>query len=388
MGLLMKFIAVMLVVILAIGVLCCNSSRLVHSVMVGPNDWMQYGGSIERTNVAHTEVVPPLSLAWTYDASAGFSPFASAVADSMLFIGDLQGEVHAVQIRTGSRVGSYKFGSAITGTPVIDNGRIYVALTQTEESLVSFNTLTGTIEWRAKLGDIESSPLAVGTWLFVTTLDGSLVCVAKADGTIRWKYRVPAQDRAKLIHSSPASDGHIVVFGCDDGVLYAVGANDGALLWKTGTRGSILGSPSIDNDNVFIGSLDSSVYCIDLHTGITRWRTPLGARIFSSQAIGNHRVFVGTAGREVRCLDAETGTTVWIQRTDGVVNSPPLLAGTVLYVGCIDKKLYAFDAKHGNKIWEYRTEGRIKTMPVAADNYLFVLAEDRSVLGFTHERAK
>ncbi len=365
----------------------CNSVRLVHSVYTGSGDWIQYGGSTLRSNAVRADVIPPLRLQWEYDASAGFSPYSAAIADSMLFVGDLQGELHVLEVRTGRAVGAYKFGSAMVGTPIIDNDRVYVVLTQTEESLICYSTLSGNVEWRARLGAIESAPLALDTALFVATLDGSLVRVRKSNGSVQWKYRVPVRDREKQIHSSPATDGRTVVVGCDDGALYAVDAESGAFRWRAPTRGCLFASPSIDGAGVFVGSVDSSFYCFDIADGRKRWEQHLGAKIYSSQAVGNGRIYVGTAGQQVCCLDEESGKVLWSQETDNVVNASPLLAGTYLYVGCIDTRLYAYDAMSGRKVWEYKTEGRIKTMPVAMKGLLFVLAEDRTVLGFTEEKS-
>ena len=362
----------------------CSYLQLQRSVRISPEDWTLFGGSMERTNVAHSVVTPPLSKVWEYDASAGFSSYSAVVAESVLFVGNLQGEVHAVHIAMGKGIGSYNFSSAIVGTPIIENDRMFVALTRTEESLVAYSLLLGRIEWRAKVEDIETSPLLVGKRLYVTTLNGKLVCVEKNSGDVVWKYDVPTHGRSKLIHSSPASDGNLVVFGCDDGVLYAVGIDDGKLRWRASTEGSILASPSIDKGNVFVGSLDGALYSFNLTTGKQIWKHHLGSKIYSSQAVGLYHVYVGTAGRTIYCLDESTGATVWKASTNSVVNATPLLSGTILYVGCIDKTLYAYDAQLGEKVWEYKAEGRIKTMPVVAKNYLFLLTEDQSVIAFKH----
>ena len=371
------------IVLMAIVLQGCNYLHLMRPIKSSPEDWT-FGGSMERTNVAHDIVEPPLSMMWEYDASAGFSSYAGAVADSLLFVGNLHGEVHVIYLASGKGAGSYNFGSAIVGTPIIENNQLFVALTHVEENLISYNLLNGAIEWKTKVGDIETSPLLIGNRLYVTTLEGTLQCIEKNSGDVLWKYEVPRHDRIIPIHSSPASDGNLIVFGCDDGTLYAVGLIDGTLRWKTSSGGGIFASPSIDQGSVFVGSLDGSMYSYDLNTGKLLWKTPLGAKIYGSQAVASHRLYVGTAGRTIDCLDEGTGAILWSATTNGVINSTPLLSGTVLYVGCLDKTLYAYNAQTGEKIWEYKTEGRIKTMPVIAKDYLFLFAEDRSVLAFKH----
>ncbi|MBI1804194.1 MAG: PQQ-like beta-propeller repeat protein [Ignavibacteriae bacterium] len=366
----------------------CSYIKLQQVPATTADDWIMYGGTIERTNVAKTVVKPPLALVWEYDASAGFSPYSAAIAESLLFIGNLQGEVHIVHAATGKGIGAYDFGSAIVGTPVIDGSTMYVALTREEENLISYNLTNGAIAWKKKIDDIETSPLLVGKRLYLTTLQGKLMCVEKHNGETAWTYEVPVNARTRMIRSSPASDSSIVVFGCDDGNIYAVGIENGRLRWTAQTGASVVASPSIRNGKVFVGSLDRNFYAFDVSTGKLIWKQSLGGMIYASQAIGEHSVYVGTAGRNVYCLDAETGGIVWKATTNDVINAAPLLSGDALYVGSIDKTLYAYDATTGDVLWKYAVDGRIKTMPIASKHFLFVLVEDRTVMAFRHSEGK
>lgn len=366
----------------------CSYLRLQQVPLATADDWTMYGGTIGRTNVARSEIDPPLIPFWEYDASAGFGPYSGAIVGDYLFVGNLQGEVHVINIVTGKGAGSYDFGTSLAGTPVINQGEMYVALSRNDESLLAYNLVTGSIDWRAKLGDIESSPLLIGKRLYVTSMQGTLTCVEISTGETAWTYRLPQRLRTRVIRSSPASDGTSIIFGGDDGGVYAVGAADGKLRWSATTGGSIVASPSVALGKVYVGSLDNTFYAFDAGTGKQLWKQPLGSRIFSSQAVTDRSVFVGTSGRLVYCLDAQTGAVVWRAATGSVVNATPLVSGSVVYVGCLDKTLYAYAAETGELLWKYKTEGRIKTMPLASKEFLFVMAEDRFILAFKHSNAR
>jgi outer membrane protein assembly factor BamB len=362
----------------------CNYIRFKYPLTTAADDWNMYGGSPARTNVAKSILLPPLAPKWVYDASAGFSPYSAAVVDSYLFIGNLQGEIHVVNINTGKGAGNTDFGSAIIGTPVIDHNVMYIALSQDEESVIAYDLFMGKVSWKASVGAVESSPLLIENRLYVTTYSGKLVCMSKQTGETSWTFTIPQRTRTKVTHSSPASDGETIIFGCDNGDLYAVTRDDGKLLWSVHVSESIIASPSVSEGKVFAGSLNDTLYAFDMKNGKGLWKQSLGAKIFSSQAVDGNRVYVGTAGRNVYCLDASTGKPLWKTTTNNIVNAAPLLSGNVLYVGCIDKTLYAYDALSGELLWQYKTEGRIKTMPVVSKQYLFVLVEDHSVIAFTH----
>lgn len=381
----LSLIVCILAAVIAAG---CTSLQLRQSFHAGLNDWNMYGGDIGRTNVAREALLPPLTMMWEYDASAGFSPYSVTVADHLLFAGNLQGEVHAVDVLTGKGTGVRDFGTAIVGAPVVNANMIFVALANEEESFLDYNLEHGAVEWSDKLGAIESSPLLIDQRFYIASLQGKVTCVDKNNGSMPWIYTVPQSKKGNLIHSSPASDGNILVFGCDNGNVYALDIRNGNLKWMAATNGSVLASPSVNDGKVFVGSLDNTFYAFDLETGKEVWRRPLGAKIYSSQAVDDHHVFVGTVGRILYCLKKENGEVVWTYVANGAFNSAPLVAGKVVYAGCIDKNLYAFDTDSGKLLWQYKTAGRIKTMPVIRNQQLFLLAEDHSIFAFRPEGAR
>jgi outer membrane protein assembly factor BamB len=367
---------------LVVGVLSCSPLRLQHSIKTSGHDWIMYGGRMERTNVAPCTVTPPLVRVWTYDASAGFSPYSVAVAESLVFIANLQGEIRIVRVSDGQEVSSHDFGSAIFGTPVIENDTMYITMSRNETNLFAYTLTTGGMQWKQKVGDVETAPLMIHNRLFVTTYGGELLSVNKSTGDIVWTFKIPAPARTGIIRSSPASDTTTIVFGCDDGKLYAVTADSGKLRWSTATRGSIVASPSVSDGKVFVGSLDSTFYAFSLDSGKVLWRRSLGSRIYGSQAVSAGHVYVGTSGGELYCLDGTDGTSIWCGKVKSILSSAPLVSDSVVYAGCADKKLYAFSAGSGALLGNYQLEGRIKAGPVACDGYLLVLDDDRTVNAF------
>ena len=98
--------------------------------------------------------------------------------------------------------------------------------------------------------------------------DGAIYAVDQTTGTLRWKYMTGG-----IVQSSPvvAGDGTVYV-GSEDHNIYALTAN-GQLLWKYAT-GGVLDYPVallIDN-SVCAGSADGTVYDLDPRTGALRWK--------------------------------------------------------------------------------------------------------------------
>jgi len=370
--------------------ICMNGCVHVKLQMSGfqknSHGWFMYGGDERRNNVAHEILKPPLDSLWEYDAEAGFGSSAASALGDTLLVGNLRGEVHAINFNTGKNIGFFDFGSAIVGTPLIDGEMMYVALANDGEGLVAYNLSKSKVVWRNTIGNIESSPLLVGNRIYITTLEGKLICLEKENGTIIWTYEISGDKRTRSIHSSPASDGNVIIFGCDNGSLYSVGLNDGILRWSSKTRASVLASPSIQEGRVFVGSTDSTFYAFDVTTGNLLWTQKLSGKINSSQAVDKKHIYVATINRTIYCLNVDDGSITWRMNIDGVINSAPLISGTTVYIGSLDKALYAIDSKSGEIIWQFKTGGRIKTMPVISRDHLFIFTEDRSVVAFK-ERA-
>ncbi len=366
----------------------CSTVRVEKAITLNGDDWVLYGGNPGRTNFTEAVLRPPLVQVWEYDVGAGFGNCSAAVADSLVVVGNLQGELHFINIGKGKRVGYTDLGPAIVGTPIILGENICAALTQTEESLVAYDFRMGAVAWKAKVGSIETSPAIFEKKIFATTLDGALVCVDQTRGAVVWTYKIPANERKISIRSSPATDGRTVLFGADDGKLYAVAVQDGRLRWSFQTEGSIVASPSTFDERVFIGSQDGWYYALDADKGTLIWKHNLHSPVFASQAVTDKEIFLGTPDGNLHCLDIGTGKELWRFRANSVISAAPLITGDIIYVGSLDKFLYSLDRVTGALVWKTELPGRIRTSPVVWRDNMILLVENRSVIVFRPESKK
>jgi eukaryotic-like serine/threonine-protein kinase len=360
----------------------CNPLRVSQIPQITDADWPCYGGTIQRTNVARSIINPPLTKIWEYDANAGYSPYAAVAEGDFLFVGNLQGEVHIVNIRTGKKVLSHKFGSSINGSPLIDGSMLYVAVSKDENTLIAFNLSAGRTAWEIKLGSIETSPLLIGDKLYVATLAGELLCINKSFGLTVWSYKDPDETIVAQVHSSPVSDGRSVIYCRDDGAIISVDAETGSLKWRSKGRKSIFATPSIAGGILYVGGLDSVFSAFDVSTGYVRWEQTLDGRAFSSQAVGDEFVYVGTGNGTFYCMDRFSGKIAWRYSMQAGIGSAPVISGGVVFVGGLDKTLYAFDGANGKPLWNWKSEGRIKTAPLIHQGYLVLLQDDKTVTAF------
>jgi len=356
----------------------CAGIRIQRRLAQKPIDWLTYGGTVSRTNESFSTMVPPLRPIWEYDALAGISG-TPLVRDSIVLVGTLRGELHAINLVTGDRMGYTVMESAVSGTPVWDEGYAYVPCALGTETLFCMSLRDGTRKWSGKYGPIDTSPLVVGEFLYVVTLDGVLECLKKADGSEFWKYEFAEKDVRKPVRSSPASDGEVVVFGSDGGGIYAVERLTGKLRWKYQAATSIFATPVLSNGVCVVGAIDGVLYALDIRTGELRWKYETGTRIFAPAAATRKQIFIGTADGKVTALSLESGTKLWSFSCRSVVSCAPLVAGDILYVGSQDRNLYALRVATGEKLWQYEAPGRIKVSPVIWGDMMLLTYEDRYI---------
>jgi outer membrane protein assembly factor BamB len=367
-----------LLVVFAVLASDCAGIRIQKRFAQKPFDWLMYGGTPTRTNESFSTLVPPLKPIWEYDALAGISG-TPLVRDSVVLVGTLKGELHAINLVTGDRIGYSVMESALCGTPVWDEIYAYVACALGKETILGTSLRDGTRKWSGKYGPIETSPLMLGEFLYVATLDGVLECLKKTDGTEFWKYEIGEKDERKPVRSSPASDGEVIVFGSDGGGIFAVERLTGTLRWKYQATTSVFATPVLSNGICVVGAIDGVLHALDTRTGALRWKYETGARIFAPAAATQQQVFIGTADGKVTALSLESGKKLWSFSCRSVVSSAPLIAGDILYVGSQDRNLYALRTSTGEKLWQWEAPGRIKVSPVIWGDIMLLTYEDRYV---------
>ena len=244
------------------------------------------------------------------------------------------------------------------------------------------------MRWTAEgLGAIEAQviPSPDESALYVATLSGRLVALARADGKIVFdvalggrSYTSPcvdghgdiyvASDAKKLFAVHPdghvawtldlddegdtacalTDDGHIVMAA--GRTLYAVSAG-GDVAWRFAAKRKIFTAPAIDDHGrVFVGSQDHHVYAVD--GGHEAWSVDLGADVDGSPAIDDDgTVVVGTDGGEVVRLDPG-GSVVWSAHVGGFVRGALSIArGGDVLVGVYGprSRLVRLDGKTGSE---------------------------------------
>ncbi|HEX9615489.1 MAG TPA: PQQ-binding-like beta-propeller repeat protein, partial [Bacteroidota bacterium] len=362
----------------------CGGLRINRPLMTHPGDWLTFGGDPSRVNRTPARINPPLREVWQYNAQAGISG-TPLVKDSVVVVATLHGEIQAVELRTGRRIGYKVLDAPLVGTPVLDKNRVVLALAGSDQSLLMMDLENGRQVWAVDAGPIESSPLLYEEALYVGTLRGTVLAFNKATGEELWKFECGSKEHREPVRSSPSTDGTVLCFGNDDGYLYGLRLQSGELLWKTNTGASVFASPVVLEGLAVVGNLEGTIHAVDIQTGAVRWSYNTGSRVYGAVSASRRVVYSGSADGTLYALDLQTGSLLWTFAAESVINSAPLVAGELVFVGSLDKTLYALETDTGRERWRWAAEGRIKVSPVLWGDYLLITSEDKYITALRPE---
>ncbi len=189
--------------------------------------------------------------------------------------------------------------------------------------------------WRTKIGRGYSGMIAVGDRVYTQTqtLSGqSVVCMEADTGRPIWEHQYGWPYEAAGMYpgprATPSWHSGRVYFAAPDGLVGALTARDGRLLWsvnvnqKFAGRGTGFGYssiPLVEDGKVIlpVGGPGASVVALDALTGSTVWASGDELASYSSVIpiqLGGRRRIVALLQNALTVLDPDTGQILWKRR--------------------------------------------------------------------------
>ena len=265
-------------------------------------------------------------VVWTYPPlgnGAGllgmFGPPAVSKELGLVYVGAVDGYVHAISIETGDDRQGWK--RAARTDPALD-----------PQPIIGAPVLT----------QIIRSDTGPSTILVAVSEDGNLYAFSAADGEeLPWS---PFRTGGK-IWSTPAIQNSIAYFGSQDHSVYAVDLRDGSELWRYQTGGAIVGNPLLFSGNVFIGSFDRKLYALDADDGELEWEFESGNWFWAGPVTDGETVFAPSMDGYVYAFDPGNPSTgepkehLWRHNMESPVVSSPRIVPIGLVVAAVDGRM-------------------------------------------------
>jgi outer membrane protein assembly factor BamB len=341
------------------------------------------------TEVAGGPVAKPV---WTF-RTGGPIWSSPATAGHVVYFGSNDGNLYAVETRSGKPLWHFTTGGPVMGTPTVDGRYVYVL--SDDGFLYKLGRAGGQLVWKfdthggksprdmvgSQAGgyDTETSAAAIaGDTVYVGSADKRLYAIDAETGHERWHF-----DTQGIVRSTPAVSDGVVFFGSRDHYIYAVDPKTGSMRWRYDTLREVVSSPLVDRGTVYIGSRSSDLLALDAVSGKVKWKSFYWSSwVESSARIRDGILYIGSSdAQQLFAIDPRTGQRIWSFDTNGSPWSTPAVTRKQVYIGAagvmnyfIDHRggFFAVDRATGKEVWQY-------PMPVIPNSSTYGVASSPAV---------
>jgi outer membrane protein assembly factor BamB len=422
-----------------------NISRAARA-SAAPNDlWPEFGHDPLHSGVASDTAISSstaskLAKRWSASLSSDSfrapSPvvaYSGKLSETVVYTVTFGGTVSAVDAGTGKLVWTRSVGADVEASPAVYNGTVYIG--DLNGRLHALSTATGAVHCTFTLpviapatqpGEIVSSPVVgnvdgTGATVFIgdaglhpkgqpqDLVNGghfwAITGVGNRAGGCRrkWMYdnwpKKGANGTQTGVWDEPAlaqnsRGGWEVVFGTGnpDQSVYALNAVNGSRLWRYHTlqngpdedvgAGPTIGPPGANgfaDGVVYIDGKDGVEYAFDLLTGKKIWQFTLGpgtnqADGVSEAALSGNTLVVCYAN-SIFALDATTSAVIWHVTRGKLIQASPAVSGPsgdqVALVGDTAGTEYGFNLQNGDQVFAAATSGNLEASAAVANGMLY-----------------
>jgi outer membrane protein assembly factor BamB len=328
---------------------------------------------------------PDGTLLWNYTTGDAVTS-SPVIVNGIVYVGSHDNNLYAIDAGSGDRIWNFTDfdNNWVSSTPAVADGILYIG--GYRNKVYALDAMTGALVWNYTVPSryvtrisVSSSPAVANGIVYIGNFDGTLYAINAATGTLVWNYTMNNYPGDPGVYSSPAVADGVVYIGSRDKNLYALNAETGALLWNYTTGGFVDSSPAIADGVIYFGSSDKNLYALNAATGAFLWSYTTGGSVTSSPAIANGAVYFGSQDNNTYALNAATGAFLWNYTTGNRVSSSPAIANGVVYFGSFDKNLYALNAATGAFLWDYTTGGTVSSSPAIANGVVYFGSYDKNL---------
>jgi outer membrane protein assembly factor BamB len=279
-------------------------------------------------------------------------------------------------------------GDALAG-PVVSGDTVVVVAPQ---SVVALDAANGTERWTVEREGAALVPAIadVGGSAAVVYADGddaetaALVAVALEDGSPVWERPLEAEATSGVT----TLEGRAFVVD-DDGTMYAVDLDEGAVAWTHRISGVVLGPPAGSDGRVFVvaGSSEAGgsarIVALDAETGEAPWpaAVPDVAAAFGSiAAVSDDELVVALQDGVVYALSTNEGSASWSVRVSALVSpiSSPAVADGAVFVADRTGGLHRMQASGREWLFAFN-EGVVRQSPIVVGDVVILGFEDGGI---------
>ncbi len=200
---------------------------------------------------------------------------SAAVAGDFVIAPYTSGELYALNVQNGrpawndmltasGQVTALSELDDIAGRPVVDRDMVFAI--SHSGLMVAINLNSGERVWSRDIGGIQT-PWVAGDFLYVTTIDGQLLCLQRKDGRVKWihqlqKWEDPDAKTGRIVWSGPVLVSNRLVLVSNVATAISVSPYTGELLGRIDIPAGTYIAPVVANDTLYLFTNDAQLVAL------------------------------------------------------------------------------------------------------------------------------
>jgi outer membrane protein assembly factor BamB len=211
---------------------------------------------------------------------------------------------------------------------------------------------------------------------FGVTLGDELIAFDRETGERAWSFPSESANDNFLTNSSPAVFGERVFFGGLNGILYALNARTGQLVWKRRLESRISTGLVADEGGVYAGTSNGRLYLVNLETGEDEARIVTDGAPTGRLVLAGGRLLAFLGENALACYAGGLARLIWTRLGEKPwTSSRPYVWDGLALAGNGIGQVFAFRLGDGELVWSETFGGTIRGIGAADDGiYLGTLA--------------
>lgn len=260
---------------------------------------------------------------WSVNVGDGqgrrYNRLQPAVTTDTVYAAAENGEVYAINKANGNVRWRERTRETITGAVGVGGGMVLFGTR--DAKVVALDAETGERLWESRVSsEVLAPPVTDGRVVALQTIDGRLIALEPASGEQRWIYETTVPALTLRGNSKPVISGNAIIAGFSSGMVAAVDANNGFLMWEERIavpQGrydieriiDIDGDPIVVGNSVYLGAYQGNLMALDVQSGRIVWG--LQGSTYHSLALGLGNIYWVDNNSHVYAVQNNTERTVW-----------------------------------------------------------------------------
>lgn len=369
--------------------------------------WAQAGGNAAKV-AGHVTLSDAPARAWSANVAGATKTrrlaAAPVVGDGRLYVVDSSAVIHALDPRNGNSIWRHTIkvsgdleDATFGGGVSFAGGKVYA--TNGVGDVVALDAATGNPIWRVKpAGPLRGAPTVAFNSVYVMTQDNQIYALNADDGAVIWQDAAASGQSGVFGVAAPAVGQGTVVAGYSSGELVAYRYENGRNLWsdalsrtsistQVGTLTDVDADPIIDQGRVYALGQGGRMAAYEINSGQRLWELTLAG--ISTPSVVGEWVFTLTDDAKILAIQRSTGRIRWVtqlqqwrdakDKEGPIFWTGPVLANNRLWVASSRGAVKSVDVMTGEAFDFAELDDSVSLPPIVADNTLYILDDSGKI---------